>query len=85
MILGTRAGSVPAATIRRVAVRPLALREANSRLAVGGLTDHRHVRLGLEDHPEAGADEGLVVGDQDPKRRRRHGWTGPVGNQARTA
>ena len=31
------------------------------------------VRLGVEDHPEAVAHEGLVVGDHDPDRRRAHG------------
>ena len=33
--------------------------------AVGGLADDVDVVLGVEDHPEAGADERLVVGDQD--------------------
>ena len=30
-----------------------------------GLGDDAEVRLGFEDHPKAGADECLVVGDQD--------------------
>ena len=33
--------------------------------AVDGLADHVDVVLGVEDHPEAGADERLVVGDHD--------------------
>ncbi len=35
-------------------------------LPVGGLADHLHVVLSLENHPEAGPDERLVVDDQDP-------------------
>jgi hypothetical protein len=34
-------------------------------LAVRRLADHRHVLFGVEDHPEARADERLVVDDQD--------------------
>ena len=33
--------------------------------AVGRLADHVDVLLGVEDHPEAGAHQRLVVGDQD--------------------
>ena len=33
---------------------------------VGGLADHLDVRLGLEDHPEAHAEQGLVIDEQDP-------------------
>ena len=36
--------------------------------AVGGLADDVEVVLGVEDHPEAGAHERLVVGDQDAHR-----------------
>ena len=33
--------------------------------AVARLTDDLEVGVGAEDHPEAGADEPLVVGEQD--------------------
>jgi hypothetical protein len=33
--------------------------------AVLGLAENAEVGLGVEDHPKAGADERLVVGDQD--------------------
>jgi hypothetical protein len=51
--------------------------------AVGRLADHVEVVLGVEDHPEAGADEGLVVGDEDA----RHALTlsrSSSGRRART-
>ena len=35
-------------------------------LAVGGLARDDQVGLGLEDHPEPGADQRLVVDDEDP-------------------
>ena len=43
---------------------------------------HLDPRLGLEDHPEARADQGLVVGEQDPggqlsPPRRRAAGTSP--------
>ena len=45
----------------------LSARAAVDRLApVRRLADDLDVGLGVEDHPEAGADERLVVGDQDP-------------------
>jgi hypothetical protein len=37
-------------------------------LAVGGLTDHLDVRLGLQDEAEAGAQQRLVVDQQDADR-----------------
>ena len=37
--------------------------------AVAGLADHLDVGLGVEDHAEAGADELLVVRDQDADHR----------------
>jgi hypothetical protein len=37
-------------------------------LAVGGLTDHLDVRLGLQDEAEAGAQQWLVVDQQDADR-----------------
>ncbi len=37
--------------------------------AVGGLADDVEVVLGVEDHLEAGADERLVVCDQDANHR----------------
>ena len=48
---------------RRRAVSP---GQADRGLAVRGLADDLDVGLGLEDHPEAGPDERLVVGDEDP-------------------
>jgi hypothetical protein len=33
---------------------------------VAGLADHAQVRGGLDEHPEPGPDQGLVVGDQHP-------------------
>ena len=39
--------------------------------AVGGLADDLDVGLGVEDHPEAGAHERLVVGEQDADHRAR--------------
>lgn len=33
--------------------------------AVTGLADHGHVALGLDDHAKAGADQRLVVGQED--------------------
>ena len=38
--------------------------------AVGRLADDLDVGLGVEDHPEAVAHQGLVVGDQDADHRR---------------
>ena len=34
-----------------------------------GLADDGHVARGLEDHPEAGAHECLVIGDKHPDHR----------------
>jgi hypothetical protein len=48
--------------------------------AVGGLAHDVHVFLGLEDHPETGPDEGLVVHDEDAN----HEGTSPIGRRART-
>ena len=48
--------------------------------AVTGLADDFEVGFGVEDDAEAGADELLVVGDQDPD----HGVF-PSGSRARTA
>ena len=41
-------------------------RLADRLVAVLGLGDDLDVALGLQDHPEAGAHELLVVGDEDP-------------------
>jgi hypothetical protein len=41
-------------------------RQRDRLAAVGGLGDHVDAGLGVEDHPEPGADELLVVGDEDP-------------------
>ena len=42
-------------------------------LAVGGLPDHAHVRLAVQDHPEAGAQQPLVVGDHHRDLAARRG------------
>ena len=47
---------------------------------VDGIPDHTDVRLGAEDHPEAGADELLVVGQQHPD----HADVAPSGIRAWT-
>ena len=39
---------------------------AHGLLAVGGLAHHLDVVLGVEQRPEPGADQRLVVGEQDP-------------------
>ena len=39
--------------------------ERERRLAVGGLGDHRDVGLGVQQRPEPGPHERLVVGDHD--------------------
>ena len=49
-------------------------------VAVARLADDLDVRLGLEDHPEAGADEALVVCEQDADHRAE-----PSGSRARSA
>jgi len=52
--------------------------------AVTRLSDHLKVSFGVQDDPEAGADEFLVIGDQDADG---HGWPpfSPVsGSRART-
>src|SRR5262249_42623482 len=42
------------------------LRHADPGRPVGGLTGHLDVGLGVEDHPEAQAEQGLVIDEQDP-------------------
>src|SRR5690606_8906667 len=49
---------------------------------VTALPGHGHVGLGVDDGRQAGADEGLVVADQDPDRRGHAGV--PTGIRART-
>ena len=44
---------------------PMQSRGLDGSLAVLGLGDHAQIRLGLEDHPKAGPDQRLVVGNQD--------------------
>ncbi len=88
----TRAGGSSAVT-RRVASMPsspgmrmsisttsgLQLACLLDRLApVGGLADDVDVGLGAEDHPKPGADEALVVGEQNADHR------ADSGNRART-
>ena len=48
--------------------------------AVAGLADHLDSRLRLENHPEAGTDERLIVGEQDADHRSLAN-----GSRARTA
>ena len=46
--------------------------------AVPGLADDLHVRFGVENHPEPGAHQGLIVGEQDPDHASSRGmaaWT----------
>src|SRR5262249_58172731 len=72
-------------------VRVQGLRHADPGRPVGGLAGHLDVRLGIEDHPEAHAEQGLVIDEQDPdhpasppSRRSRAetfqppGWRGPA-------
>ena len=47
-------------------LRPGRCRLTDGLFAVIGFSDDLDVTLGLQDHPEAGADELLVVGDEDP-------------------
>ena len=71
----------PSAEIRRVASRPstpgirmsISTTSARSRRArstacrsVGGLADHPRVFGGVDQDPEPGPNQGLVVGEQDP-------------------
>ncbi len=53
------------ANVHQHDVRPQATRLRNRLFPVRGLADHLDVLLSLEDHAEAGADERLVVDDQD--------------------
>ena len=52
--------------------------------AVGGLADHVEVVLGVEDHAEPGADQRLVVGDQQAHAQTRLNSRTSVGKVART-
>src|SRR4051812_2884901 len=49
--------------------------------AVGGLTDNVEVGFGAQDHPVAGPDQALVIGEQDPD----HGVTVGSGREAVTS
>ena len=51
-------------------------------LAVGRLADDLDVRLVREDHPEAGADELLVVDEEDADRHRQAPADGAVGRRS---
>jgi hypothetical protein len=42
-------------------------------VAVGRLADHLQAGLGVQDHPEPGPHQRLVVGDQDPDQRLSRG------------
>ena len=63
-----RVASSPSRLGMRMSIRTTSGLSARDRLdglaPVGGLADHLDVRLGVEDHAEAGADERLIVGDQ---------------------
>ena len=52
--------------------------------AVGGLADHLEAGLGLQDHPQPGPDERLVVGQQHPDRHTAAGSGAGTGSSART-
>jgi len=41
-------------------------RPFNGLPSVGGLADHGDARLGVEDHPQPGADDFLVIRDEHP-------------------
>src|SRR5262249_60076494 len=63
-------GGAAADAGHRMPPPPAARRRPRGRPAGAGaiprLTDDRHVRFGVEDHLESRADQGLVVGEQDP-------------------
>ena len=64
-----RVASTPSTRGIRMSIRTTSGRSRRASLtaslAVGGLPDHLEVGLGFEDHPEAGADKGLIVDDED--------------------
>ena len=51
-------------------------RELDGLAPVGGLADDLEPVLGVEDHAEAGADERLVVGDEDADAHAAGCWSG---------
>src|SRR5262249_33976025 len=53
--------------------------QAGGLLPVAGLADHLDVFLGIEQGPEPGPDQGLIVGQQHPDHR-----APLIGNRART-
>jgi hypothetical protein len=62
-------------------------REALERLpAVPGLAHHRHVGLRVDHHPQARADERLVVDQEDARHARSSAtWPAGAGSLARTS
>src|ERR1035441_5254171 len=62
-----------------VGIQPSCLRQRLA--AVPGLAGDAEVRLGLQQHPQALADEDLIIDDQDAD----HGGPSPIGSRARTA
>ena len=52
---------------------------------VAGLTRDDKVRLGLEDHPESGAHQGLVVDDEHPDARGGWAHVAASGSSARSS
>ena len=64
-----RVASIPSTSGMRTSIRTTSgaqlLDEARRLAAVARLAHHLDVRLGFEDHPEAAADERLVVDQQD--------------------
>src|SRR5262249_31743699 len=50
-------------------VGPVLAGQGHGQAPVLRLTDHRHVRRGLHQHPEPGAQQRLIVGQQDPDHR----------------
>ncbi len=65
-----------------VGLQPLGLLDRVE--AVGGLADDLEVILGVEDHAEPGADERLVVSDQQAHAQTRLNSRTSVGRVART-
>ena len=82
---GQLAGRLEAAHLRHLDVhqddvRSLATCGFDSLTTGARLSDNLEVVLGFEDHPQAGTDEGLVIGEQDAD----HDAPSPSGKRART-
>jgi hypothetical protein len=60
------------AEVHKNHIRSEPQRERDSLDAVGGLGDDLEIRLAVEDAPQAGADDGVIVADQQPDGILRH-------------